>query len=91
MFSHSSIRECMRLCNIASIIKRLLAKFIPKCRTDVRAHRSLGTVDIKRGILHGGCLNPLMVVLYMISLILVLRRADPGHDFTSRQHISNTG
>ena len=44
-----------------------------------------GEVEIKRGILHGDSLSPLVFVLALILLSLILRKAKKAYEFSERK------
>ena len=51
--------------------------------------RTLGTINIRRGIFQGDCLSPLLFVLALIPLSMVLRRVKAGYDLASRKGLLN--
>ena len=51
--------------------------------------RTLGTINIRRGIFQGDCLSPLLFVLALIPLSMVIRRVKAGYDLASRTGFLN--
>ena len=51
--------------------------------------RTLGTINIRRGIFQGDCLSPLLFVLALIPLSIVLGRVKAGYDLASRKGLLN--
>ena len=72
MVPHSWIIECLDLFGVAENIKSLLVNSMEKWKVTLCSGNSeLGEVEIKRGILQGDSLSPLVFVLALIPLSLI--------------------
>ena len=76
---------------VAENIKTLLVNSTEKWRVVLCAGNSeLGEVDIKRGIFQGDSLSPLVLVLVLIPLSLILKKAKTGFESSeSKEKINN--
>ena len=80
---HSWIIECFYLFGVAENIKSLLVNSIQKWKVMLCSGNSeLGEVEIKPGIFQGDSLSLLVFVLALISLSLVLRKAQAAYEFS---------
>ena len=75
---------------VAENIKTLLVNSMEKWRVVLCAGNSeLGEVDIKRGIFRGDS-SPLVLVLVLIPLSLILKKAKAAYEFSgSKEKINN--
>ena len=72
MVSHSWIIECLDLFRVAENIKSLLVNSIERWKVPLYSGNfELGEVEIKRDVLQGDSLSPLVFVLALIPLSLI--------------------
>ena len=70
MVPHSWIMECLDLVGAADTVKCLLGECVKNWRTNLAANnKTLGVVNIKRGIFQGDSLSPLLFVIAPMPLI----------------------
>ena len=75
MVSHSSIQKCIEMFGVAVNVRSFVNTSMKQWNTELTAsNQRLGNVKIRRRILQGDSLSPLLIVLVMISLTLVLRQ-----------------
>ena len=91
MVPHSWIIECLDLFRVAENIKSLLVNNMEKWKVMLCSGNSeFGEVGIKRGILQGDSLSPLVFVLALIPLSMILRKAKAAYEFSeSKEKISH--
>ena len=82
MLPHSWILETLALIKVAKNIEGLLKRSMANWKTVLTANgKTLGEVDIRRGIFQGDTLSPLLFVVAMIPLTLLLRKEKMGYRF----------
>ena len=80
MVSHSWISECLEMFGIANNAQDFLNNSMKSWKLELNTSgKTLGEVDIRRGICQGDSLSPLLLVLCMIPLTWLLRRANAGY------------
>ena len=90
MVPHSWFIEYLDLFGVAENIESLLVNSMEKWKVMLCSGNSeLDKVEIKRGILQGDSLSPLVFVLALISLSLVLRRAKAARKFSESKEKIN--
>ena len=90
MLPHSWILESLGLIKVAKNIDGLLRGSMSEWKTVLTASgKSLGEVEIKRGIFQGDSLSPLLFVVAMIPLTLLLRREKLGYLFGEEKRSIN--
>ena len=86
MIPHSWILKCLETFGAAGNIIALLEKSMNNWETELTASgRTLGTVNIKRGIFQGDSLSPLLFIVALIPLSMVLRQVKAGYDLGKRK------
>ena len=86
MIPHSWILKCLEMFGAAGNIIALLEKSMNNWETELTASgRTLGTVNIKRGIFQGDSLSPLLFIVALIPLSMVLRQVKAGYDLGKRK------
>ena len=71
-------------------IKLFLPESMKAWRMDLTCNnKSLGRVDIKRGIFQGDSLSPLLFVLCLIPLTLILHKSESAYQFSSTKEKIN--
>ena len=82
MLPHSWILETLAMIKVAKNIEGLLKRSMANWKTVLTANgKTLGEVDIRRGIFQGDTLSPLLFVVAMIPLTLLLRKEKMGYRF----------
>ena len=82
MLPHSWILETLGMTKVAKNIEDLLKRSMADWKTMLTANgKTLGEVEIRRGIFQGDTLSPLLFVVAMIPLTLLLRREEMGYRF----------
>ena len=82
MLPHSWILETLGMTKVAKNIEDLLKRSMADWKTVLTANgKTLGEVEIRRGIFQGDTLSPLLFVVAMIPLTLLLRREEMGYRF----------
>ena len=91
MVPHSWIAECLDLFGVAENIKSLLVSSMEKWKLMLcSGNAELGEVEIKRGIFQEDSLSPLVLVLALIPLSLILRKAKAAYEFyESKEEINH--
>ena len=85
MVPHSWISECLEMFSIANNIQDFLNNSMKSWKLELNASgKTLGEVDIRRGIFQGDSLSPLLFVLCMVPLTWFLRRAKAGYEWASK-------
>ena len=78
---HSWISECLEMFGIASNVQDFLNNSMKSWKLELNASgKTLGEVDVRRGIFQGDSLSPLLFVFCMVPLIWLLRRARGGYE-----------
>ena len=73
MVPHSWILEVVGMMGVADNVRNLLSCSMPNWKTMLTAgDKSLGTVEIRRGIFQGDSLSPLLFVMMMVPLTMIL-------------------
>ena len=84
------IKECLNFFGVAENINTLLVNSMEKWRVMLCARNSeLGEVDTNRGIFQGESLSPLVLVLALIALSLILRKAKAAYEFSGSKEKIN--
>ena len=87
---HSWIKEHLDLFGVAEHVKISLVNSLEKLRVMLCAGNSeLGEVDIQRGVFQGDSLSPLVLVLALIPLSLILRKAKAAYEFSGSKEKIN--
>ena len=90
MLPHSWILETLGLIKVAKNIDGLLRGSMKDWKTVLTASgKSLGEVEIRRGIFQGDSLSPLLFVVAMIPLSILLRREKLGYLFGDEGRLIN--
>ena len=83
MWFNEWIIECLDLSGVAENIKSLLVNSMEKWKVVLCSGNSeLGEVEIKRDVFQGDSLSPSVLVLALISLSLILRKARTAYEFS---------
>ena len=87
---HSWIKEHLDLFGVAEHVKISLVNSLEKLRVMLCAGNSeLGEVDIQWGVFQGDSLSPLVLVLALIPLSLILRKAKAAYEFSGSKEKIN--
>ena len=90
MIPLSWIRKCMQVFKVADNVREFIGRSMYKWETELQAgNERLGKVEIKRGILQGESLSPLLFVLTLIPLSLILRKVKAGYDLGRNMGVVN--
>ena len=90
MVPHLWIIECLDLFGVGENIKSLLVNSMEKWKVMLCSGNSeLGEVEFERGIFQGDSLFPLVIVLALISLCLILRKAKAAYEFSESKEKIN--
>ena len=96
MVPHWWIIECLDLFGVAENIKNLLVNSMEKWKvilcpenSELKLKLNLGEVEIRRGILQGDSLSPLVFVLVLIPLSLILRKTKAAYEFSESKKKMN--
>ena len=90
MVPHSWIIKYLDLFGVAENIKSFLVNSVAKWEVMLCSGNSeLGEVEIKRGIFQGDSLSPFVVVLALIPLSLILRKAKAAYEFSESKEKIN--
>ena len=90
MLPHSWILETLGLIKVARNIDGLLRGSMSDWKTVLTASgKSLGEVEIKRGIFQGDSLSPLLFVVAMLPLTLLLKRERLGYQLGEERRLIN--
>ena len=82
MVPHSWISECLEMSGIANNIQDFLNNSMKSWKLELNASgKTLGEVDIRRGIFQGDSLSPLLFVLCMVPLTWLLRKDKAGYEW----------
>ena len=82
--------EIQEYVGVASNMISLLENSMNTWRTDLTSGESVfGEVRIKRGIIQGDSLSPLLFVLALIPLTLILRESKAGYDLGEKVRINH--
>ena len=86
MIPHSWFVKCLRMFGAAENMVLLLERNMNQWQVELSAkRRTLGSINVRKGIFQGDCLSPLLFVFALIPLSMVLRRVKVGYDLTSRK------
>ncbi len=86
LIPHSWLMDGLKAPKVGQSIRNLLNETMKSWRVEmVCKDEIIGEVSIKRGIFQGDALSPLLFVISMIPLTNILRKAAPGHEFTSNK------
>ena len=90
MLPHSWILETLGLIKVTKNIDGVLRGSMSDWKTVLTASgKSLGEVEIKRGIFQGDLLSPLLFVVAMIPLTYLLRREKLGYQLGEERKLIN--
>ena len=90
LIPHTWLLKCMNTFGVASNMISLLENSMNTWRTDLTSGKNVfGEVRIKRGILQGDSLSPLLFVLALIPLTLILREVKAGYDLREKVRINH--
>ena len=90
MIPHSWIEKCLEMFGIAENAKNLLVASMKKWKLELTSSgKSLGTVEIRRGIFQGDSLSPLLFVLAIIPLTLILRKTKAKYLLSDKTTINH--
>ena len=85
MVPHSWISECLEMFGIANNVQDFLNNSMKSWKLELNASgKTLGEVDIRKGIFQGDSLSPLLFVLCMVPLTWLLRRAKAGYEWGNK-------
>ena len=84
MVSHSWISECFEMFGIANNVQDFLNKRMKSWTLELNASGQTLEADIRRKIFHGDSLSPLLIVLCMVPLRQLLRRAKAGYEWGNK-------
>ena len=85
MVPHSWISECLEMFGIANNVQDFLNNSMKSWKLELNAsEKTLGEVDIRRGIFQGDSLSQLLFVLSMVPLTWLLRRAKAGYEWGNK-------
>ena len=88
--SHWLIIECLALFGVAENIKSLLVNSMDKWKVMLCSGNSeLDEIKIKQGIFQRDCLSSLVLVLVLIPLSLILRKAKAAYEFSGSKEKIN--
>ena len=88
MVPHSWILEVVGMMGVADNVRNLLSCSMPNWKTMLTAgDKSLGTVEIRRGIFQGDSLSPLLFVMMMVPLTMILNDENSAKGY----QIGNSG
>ena len=85
MVPHSWISECLEMFGIANNIQDFPNNSMKSWKLELNAStKTLGKVNIRRGIFQGNSLSPLFFALCMVPLIWLLRTAKAGYEWGNK-------
>ena len=85
MVSHSWIIESLKIAQVAGNIIPFLQKSMVNWKTELTScGEKLGLVDIKRGIVQGDSLSPLIFTVCMVHLTKILEDAKVGYTLETK-------
>ena len=80
MIPHSWLAECLEIYGAEESIIRFLKNTMPNWKTILTSSGTrLAEVNIRRGIIQGGSLSPLLFIVAMIPMTRVLKRMEDGY------------
>ena len=86
MIPHSWISKCLELFGVAENTKNFLVNSMNKWKLELTSNGvSLGNAEIRRGILQGDSVSPLLFVLCMVPLLLILRKVEFHYEFGNKK------
>ena len=90
MVPHSWLLEVVEMMGVAENVRSLLGDSMNEWKTELTADgKSLGVVDIKRGIFQGDSLSPLLFVMIMAPLSMILNGETKGYKFGNAGKLVN--
>ena len=90
MVPHSWLEECFRIFGIASNVNDLIVNSMKKWKTDLTfCGKSLGEINITRGIFQGDSLSPLLFIIALIPMSMILRKVTYAYEFKSGMKLNH--
>ena len=83
MVTHSWITECLEMLGTGNNVQEflILNNSMKSWKLELNASgKTLGEVDIRRGIFQGDSLSPLLLTLCLVPLTWLLKRAKTGYE-----------
>ena len=84
---HSWVNEYMEMFGIAENLRTFLQKSMQQWRLSLTANgEDLGEVNVKKGILQGDSLSPLLLVLSMVPLSLIFKKVNACYKWRKKEY-----